>query len=92
MQKKLSNVIISIDGPAGSGKQRIAKYIARININLFHLDSGVLLYRRITFIKITNNKINPKKEYRIKINNLITSIQILSHTLNHPKFKNRNYW
>ena len=81
MQKKLSNVIISIDGPAGSGKQRIAKYIAK-KYNLFHLDSGVL-YRRIA-LKIVNNKINPKKESELK--KYLTSIQILSHR-NHPKLR-----
>ena len=43
MKKK--NLIISVDGPAGSGKERIAKYIAK-KYKLYHLDSGIL-YRRI---------------------------------------------
>lgn len=46
------NKIISIDGPAGSGKERIAKYIAR-KLNFFHLDSGIL-YRRLASIFIKN--------------------------------------
>ena len=37
--------IITVDGPAGSGKEKISKYIAR-KYKLYHLDSGIL-YRRI---------------------------------------------
>ena len=37
--------IITVDGPAGSGKEKISKYIAR-KYNLYHLDSG-MLYRRL---------------------------------------------
>jgi len=44
----VSDLIISIDGPSGSGKEKIAKYIAK-KYNLFHLDSG-LLYRRLTYL------------------------------------------
>ena len=50
-------MIISIDGPAGSGKQRIAKYISK-KYNLYHLDSGIL-YRRLASI-IIKKKINYK--------------------------------
>ena len=39
--------IITVDGPAGSGKEKISKYIAR-KYNLFHLDSG-MLYRRLAY-------------------------------------------
>ena len=49
----MNKFIISIDGPAGSGKQRIAKYIAK-NYKLFHLDSGIL-YRRLARYFIKNN-------------------------------------
>ena len=45
---KLNKLIVAIDGPAGSGKERIAKYIAR-KYNLYHLDSGIL-YRRLTYL------------------------------------------
>ena len=45
---KSNKLIVAIDGPAGSGKERIAKYIAR-KYNLYHLDSGVL-YRRLTYL------------------------------------------
>jgi len=45
---KSNKLIVAIDGPAGSGKERIAKYIAR-KYNLYHLDSGIL-YRRLTYL------------------------------------------
>ncbi len=54
----MKKIIISIDGPAGSGKERIAKYIAK-KWGLNHLDSGIL-YRRLAYnllkakINITN--------------------------------------
>ena len=48
----MNNLIISIDGPAGSGKQRIAKYIAN-KYKLYHLDSGIL-YRRLAYLAIKN--------------------------------------
>jgi len=60
----LKKVIITIDGPAASGKGRIAKYISK-KWKLQHLDSGIL-YRQIA-LKIyetgTNfNSINEIKE------------------------------
>ena len=45
MKKK----IISIDGPAGSGKGRIAKYLSK-KWNFKHLDSGILYRRLARFI------------------------------------------
>ena len=39
--------IITVDGPAGSGKERISKYIAR-KYKLYHLDSGTM-YRRLAY-------------------------------------------
>jgi len=48
-----NNLIISVDGPAGSGKERIAKYISN-KYNFFHLDSGTL-YRRLAFLILKNN-------------------------------------
>ena len=44
----MNDLIISVDGPSGSGKERIAKYIAN-KYNLYHLDSG-LLNRRLTYL------------------------------------------
>ena len=59
----MKNIIISIDGPAGSGKERIAKYIAK-KYDLFHLDSGII-YRRLAHLILikqidTNNLIELK--------------------------------
>ena len=60
----MKKIIVTVDGPAASGKERIAKYISR-NWKLKHLDSG-LLYRRLAFILINNNtnfdKINEIKK------------------------------
>ena len=39
--------IITVDGPAGSGKERVSRYIAR-KYKLYHLDSGIL-YRRMAY-------------------------------------------
>jgi len=69
----LNKIIISIDGPAGSGKQRIAKYIAK-KYNFFHLDSGIL-YRRLTSI-ILKNKININNS--INISKFINTLDTLS--------------
>ena len=44
----MNDLIISVDGPSGSGKERIAKYIAK-KYNLYHLYSGIL-YRRLTYL------------------------------------------
>ena len=59
----MKNFIISVDGTAGSGKQRIAKYIAK-RYKFYHLDSGVL-YRRLTAI-IINKKIQYEKDFILK--------------------------
>ena len=76
----MSKIIISIDGPSGSGKERISKYIAK-KYKLYHLDSGIL-YRRFSYIII-------KKE--IKINNrdlgdFIKSKPYISHR-NHSSLR-----
>tara|TARA_B100000989_G_C19440482_1_gene427097 strand:+ start:541 stop:735 length:195 start_codon:yes stop_codon:yes gene_type:complete len=60
----LNNRIITIDGPAASGKEKIAKYISK-KWKLRHLDSGIL-YRRLAYIfvkdEININKINEIKK------------------------------
>ena len=66
----MKKIIITIDGPAGSGKGRIAKYIAK-KYNFVHIDSG-LLYRKTAKLLI-DNKINLKKH------NLIKKILIKNH-------------
>ena len=59
----MKKIIITIDGPSGSGKEKIAKYISK-KYNFFHLDSGIL-YRRLTFI-LAKNKINLNNDLEIK--------------------------
>ena len=65
--------IITVDGPAGSGKEKISKYIAR-KYKLYHLDSGIL-YRRLAFELI---KKNIKTYEVIKIKKILTKINKLS--------------
>ena len=59
----MKKIVITIDGPAGSGKGRIAKYIAK-KYNFLHIDSG-LLYRKIAKLFI-DNKIDIKSITQIK--------------------------
>ncbi len=59
----MKKIIITIDGPAASGKGRIAKYIAK-KYNFTHIDSG-LLYRKIAKLLI-DKKISLKKTTQIK--------------------------
>ncbi len=49
----MKKLIITIDGPAASGKEKIAKYISK-KWKLMHLDSG-LLYRRLALIFFIEN-------------------------------------
>ena len=44
----MKKIIVTVDGPAASGKEKIAKYISK-KWNLKHLDSGIL-YRRLASI------------------------------------------
>ena len=69
--------IITIDGPAGSGKGKIARYLAK-KWKLKHLDSGIF-YRRIAYI-ISKKKINPIDKITIK--NLINGIDKISSQKN----------
>jgi len=65
----LNKIIISIDGPAGSGKGRIARYVSK-KWNFQHIDSGIL-YRRIANL-IYKKKLDPldKKNITKLINNI----------------------
>ena len=49
----MKKIIITIDGPAASGKEKIAKYISK-KWKLNHLDSGIL-YRRLALIFFNDN-------------------------------------
>ena len=75
----MKKIIITIDGPAASGKGRIAKYIAK-KYNFIHIDSG-LLYRKIAKLLI-DKKISIKKTNQIR--------QILSKNENFSLRNNKN--
>ena len=51
-------MIISIDGPAASGKSTTAKLLSE-RLNYIHLNSG-LFYRAVTYIYIEKNLFNNK--------------------------------
>ena len=55
--------IVTIDGPAASGKEKIARYISN-KWKLKHLDSGIL-YRRLAFIFL-NEKVEIRNINEIK--------------------------
>ncbi len=60
----MKNKIVTVDGPAASGKEKICKYISK-KWKLTHLDSG-LIYRRLAFIffneKVEINNIDEIKK------------------------------
>ena len=68
----MKKIIVTIDGPAASGKEKIAKYISN-KWKLTHLDSGIL-YRRLalTFLidKVDINNLNEIKKSIKKIHNI----------------------
>ena len=68
----MKNIIITVDGPAASGKEKISKYISK-KWKLKHLDSGIL-YRRLALIflkdKIDIKNINEIKNKLRKINSV----------------------
>ena len=59
----MKNNIITVDGPAASGKERIAKYISK-KWKFKHLDSGIL-YRRLAYIFL-KDKVEIKNITEIK--------------------------
>jgi len=70
----LRNIIVTIDGPAAAGKEKICKYIS-YKWKLRHLDSGIL-YRRLALIFLRDN-IDPNNIEDIK--KKISKISVLSH-------------
>ena len=68
----MKEIIVTIDGPAASGKEKIAKYISK-KWKLNHLDSGIL-YRRLalTFLidKVNIKDINQIEKKLNKINGI----------------------
>ncbi len=70
----MRNIIVTIDGPAAAGKEKICKYIS-YKWKLRHLDSGIL-YRRLALIFLRDN-IDPNNIEDIK--KKISKISVLSH-------------
>ena len=68
----MNKIIITIDGPAASGKEKISKYLSK-KWKLKHLDSGIL-YRRLALIllngRVNINNINEVKKKISKISTL----------------------
>ena len=68
----MRNIIITVDGPAASGKEKISKYISK-KLRYKHLDSGIL-YRRLALIFARDNvnifKVSEMKEKIKQINSL----------------------
>jgi len=65
--------IITVDGPAGSGKEKISKFISR-KYKFYHIDSGIF-YRRLAYeLEKRFIKANEKQ----KIINLINKLNLLS--------------
>ena len=77
----MKNKIVTIDGPAASGKEHIAKYISK-KYNLKHLDSGIL-YRKIAFLLL-------KK--KIKLDNLIGFRKLINIHLYYIRKKVSKVW
>ncbi len=64
--------IITVDGPAGSGKGKISKYISN-KYKFFHIESGIF-YRRFAY-ELQRNKIKVNDEKKIK--NFLKTIKII---------------
>ena len=69
--------IITVDGPAGSGKGKISKYIAK-KCKFYHIDSGIF-YRRLAFELLKNNIRTTEK---LKIRKQLKKINKLSYRKN----------
>ena len=70
----MNNIIVAIDGPAGSGKSTIAKLLAK-KYNLTYIDTGAM-YRMITLYLLENNiDINDLKEVERVLNTVNLDMQ-----------------
>jgi cytidylate kinase len=74
MNKVKSNNIITIDGPAGSGKSTIAKILAR-DLGLKYIDTGAM-YRAMTLIALRNNiDLEDEESILVKANSMKLEIE-----------------
>ncbi|MED5604684.1 (d)CMP kinase [Fusobacterium pseudoperiodonticum] len=70
----MKNLIVAIDGPAGSGKSTIAKFLAK-KYDLTYIDTGAM-YRMITLYLLENNiDINDLKEVERVLNTVNLDMQ-----------------
>ena len=70
----MNNLIVAIDGPAGSGKSTIAKLLAK-KYNLTYIDTGAM-YRMITLYLLENNiDISDLKEIERVLNTVNLDMQ-----------------
>ncbi len=69
----MKKIVITIDGPAASGKEKISNYLSN-KWKLKHLDSGIL-YRRIAYIFL-QNKVNVQNVSQIK--KKLSQIKVIS--------------
>ena len=70
----MNNIIVAIDGPAGSGKSTIAKLLAK-KYNLTYIDTGAM-YRMITLYLLENNiDISDLKEVERVLNTVNLDMQ-----------------
>ena len=70
----MKNLIVAIDGPAGSGKSTIAKLLAK-KYNLTYIDTGAM-YRMITLYLLENNiDISDLKEIERVLNTVNLDMQ-----------------
>jgi len=75
--------IITIDGPAGSGKSTVAKILAR-ELNLKYIDTGAM-YRAITLLSLQNN-IDCKDEKTILKLARNTNLQLDSNSVDENRY------
>ena len=71
-------IIITVDGPAASGKAKISKYISN-RFNFKHLDSGIL-YRRLAYIFLNEHvNLNDIDEIKKKLKEIHQHHSYKSH-------------
>ena len=70
----MKKIIITVDGPAASGKEKISKYLSK-KFRFKHLDSGIL-YRRLAYVFL-NRKVNIQNTNEIKTE--ISNIRKISY-------------
>lgn len=75
--------IITIDGPAGSGKSTVAKILAR-ELNLKYIDTGAM-YRAITLLALQNNIDCKDEESILKIARNI-NLELDSNSVDESKY------